>query len=303
MSKRPCWATATLILVSPYFSFAALSGNLFHGDFESTATLKNDYSYDSEGNAVGAHRFNSDPTRGDWGKWLGFWGPPSYCFNGYCGQGGFSTWDNPRDPADPRPLTMTDRDLGNNNRSLDPYNPASGNHVMETVAFYPTMAQWVKAPANQTTGPMQLKFDFFYNNWDPNVLHDRFEITVYGSNFAPPHNIGISYSPVDSAYTQGIGSMVNPTGDNWDVNVQSGGLTYRSKRLAQFGWGDWWTNANGDPETSGWAHVDSDSPNWWTAIDAADQASLIVPVNLTETFDYYSVTVSTNVYSEDHFFY
>ena len=36
---------------------------------------------------------------------------------------------------------------------------------METIAFYPTMIQWVKAPANQTTGAMQLSFDFFLNHW------------------------------------------------------------------------------------------------------------------------------------------
>jgi len=277
---------------------AALSGNLFNGDFESTATLKNEYSYDSSSNAVGAHRFNNDQTTGDWGKWLGGWGPPSYCFNGYCGQGGFSTLDAPRQLGN----TMVGQDLGNNNRSVDPYDQTGQNHIMETVAFYPTMTQWAKAPANQATGPMELKFDFFKNTWDSTVSYDHLVVQVFGSNFAPPHNIGLSWSPVDSAYNNGIGSAYTPTGSAWDVNYTDPNtqINYHSKRLAQFGWGDWWTNNNGNPNTNGWAHVDSANTTWWSAVDADAQSSLIVPVNLTETFQYYSITVSSMIYTEGH---
>ena len=107
-------------------------------------------------------------------------------------------------------------DISNNNRSLDPYNPGSGNHIMETVAFYPTMAQWVQAPANQATGPMQLSFDFFLNHWWADGswdYFDRFQITVYGTNYLPPHNVGMGtdipgttfdgFNPTDGATVGG----------------------------------------------------------------------------------------------------
>ena len=124
------------------------------------------------------------------------------------------------------------------------------NHIMETVAFYPTMTQWVKAPTNQLTGPMQLSFDFFYNNWDPqNEFNDSFQIRVWGLDFQPTHNIGTIWSPVTNAYDSGLGSAANPLGGAWESATPN----YEGKLLAQFGWGDWWTNAVGDPETNGWA--------------------------------------------------
>jgi hypothetical protein len=164
------------------------------------------------------------------------------------------------------------------------------------------MAQWVKAPVNQTTGSMRLSFDFFYNNWDPAVTSDMFRIEVYGSNFAPPHNIGFTWSPVSNSYNSGVGSMVRPTGgkvESFDYSPE--GVQYHSQMLGRFGWGDVWTNSVGDPESGGWKHIDSANPTaGWTEIDPADQGSLIIPVNLTETFDYYSVTVYTRVYAENH---
>jgi len=292
---------AALVALSlPSVSLATLSDNLFNGDFESVSTLKNEYSYDSSSNPIGAHRFNNDQTTGDWGKWLGGWGPPSYCFNGYCGQGGFSTLDYPRQEG----YTMVGQDLGNNNRSIDPYAQTASNHIMETIAFYPTMTQWVKAPENQATGEMQLKFDFFLNHFDPGDYDwiTRFDIRVYGSNFAPPHNIGLSWSPVDEGYTSGIGSAYSPTGGATSVDYTDPAtqINYRSQMLARFGWGQDWTNTQGYPATGGWVNMDSANSTPWMAVDTENQASLIIPTNLTETFDYYSVTISTMIYSEGH---
>ena len=51
-------------------------------------------------------------------------------------------------------------------------------------------------------------------------------------------------------------------------------------------------------------HVNSTAPTqWWDDIDAADLGSVVVPVDLTRTWDYYAVSVSTRVYGESHYFY
>jgi hypothetical protein len=143
-----------LTLASVLASSAAattLSGNLIQGgDFEDTAYLKNVGSLDSEDLYIPLHRFNEDA---DLGLWLGVWGPPSISEGTIAG---FSTYDNPRTDAPGN--TQVDGDLGNLNRSADPFRP--DNYVMETVMISPRTAQWNEAPADHVARPISFSFDF-----------------------------------------------------------------------------------------------------------------------------------------------
>ncbi len=153
---------------------ASLSDNLVvNGDFESTANLKNDTSPDG----VPPHRFSQQY---DFGKWIGHWGPAT----NPGGLGGFSTFDNPRDGSEVGGTTLADG-LGNVNRSVDPTDP--GNHVFETIMFYPRYAQWIEAPANQTPGPVHFSFDWIneaYPGTGTNP-HSWGRLFVYGMNVPP----------------------------------------------------------------------------------------------------------------------
>ena len=79
------------------------------------------------------------------------------------------------------------------------------------------------------------------------------------------------------------------------------GVHYKGAMLARYGLGNWWSNDSGYPGTNGWKNRTSTNGAAWTeGVDVADQGSLIIPVNLTETFPYYSVVVSTGIYGEGH---
>ena len=293
-------AVGAMVATAP--AWGALSGNLFDGNFENVAALKNNYTYDNSNNPVGAHRFNADGD--DFGLWIGRWGLSDLEQNGYYGQGGFSTKDYPRQLNATMvgvPGVVAD-DISNNNRSVDPYNPS--NHIMETVAFYPTMAQWVQAPANQVAGPIQVNFDFFLNHWQADTSlnwFDQFVIQVYGSNFLPPHNVGMGTNIPGTTF-----NGFDPTGGANSVDTTIDGVHYKAQKLAQFGWGSDWTNFDPNrpeqwPGTNGWKHLDSTVPTvGWDDIDAADLGNVIIPSSIAETFPYYSVVINSRIYNEGH---
>jgi hypothetical protein len=266
---------------------AGLSGNLFKdGNFENNSYLKNSSSLDALGNMIPIQRFNKDA---DWGLWEAIYGVPSL-------GGGFSTMDNPRDPADPRPLTRDGRDVGNYNISVDPTNPS--NHVMENVNFRPCAAQWVKAPALQKSGPVSFSFDFNYQAWLPGFFGDFIEVAVYGLNFQPVHDVGIMYSPVSRDFDMGPGSFLLPMGD---FNDDPAGLD--GQVLERFDYGGWFTDGRPDRGgTNGWKHVTSSDPNsGWYALDPDNQGRVVVNTSMAQTYQYYAISIYTQTYGEKQF--
>ena len=115
MTQRIAFLALLVVVCAAGISQAALSGNLFDGNFENVAALKNNYTYDNSNNPVGAHRFNADGP--DFGKWIGKWGLQDLEQNGYYGLGGFSTHDYPRDgtPTMQGVAGVVADDISNNN--------------------------------------------------------------------------------------------------------------------------------------------------------------------------------------------
>lgn len=283
--RHPYWlgGAAALLYVATTHA-AVLSGNLIvNGDFESTDNLKNDPTLDASNNLIPVHRWNNDT---DYGKWISYWGPPSIPG----GLGGFSTFDDPRDVNETGGLDRATADIGNMNRSVDPLN--AGNHVLDTAMFRPRFAQWIAAPAQHVPGPMRFSFDFFIDHWRADSSEWAL-VTLHGLNFAPAHDV--------SYVTDAPGSAAAPlgqepaSGDPWNPANLNG------DPLAHFRFGSWLDAepAEGEPDYRGmfgaWTTIDTDDPgsDVWTASGAN-----FITADLTETYDYYAITVYSIAYGE-----
>jgi hypothetical protein len=284
---RVC-AVAVLVMCTSASRAAVLSGNLIQGgDFEDTSYLKNSGSFDNQNNYVPLHRFNQDT---DLGMWIATFGPPSLSEGA---NAGFSLYDDPRTDAPGN--THTSGDLGNINRSVDPYRP--DNHVLETVMFRPRTAQWVAAPENHVPGPIHLSFDFYLNRWDPfggensssSAAAVWFQLELYGMNELPAH---------DTPYVEGPAVWPRDA-------VNSGALS--GEMLARFNWGDPWSWLNTpeiDGNDNGWLSVSSDDMTHWN-FDPNVSGSMngkgdVLTTELTQTFPYYALALRVRVYDEQH---
>ncbi|MCC7145258.1 MAG: PEP-CTERM sorting domain-containing protein [Phycisphaeraceae bacterium] len=281
MSLRPVLAAALLLIVSGP-AFAALSGNLIpNGDFESVDNLKTSGGNDSLNNYIPIHRSNIDT---DWGRWLAMWGPPSQADDPNA-TAGFSTYNDPRDLAETGGDTRPTGDLGTFNRSVDPINPGSGNHVMENILFRSRTGLWIHAPANQVAGPISFSFSFFQDLLD-NHPGSWFNVSLYGLNFDFPH---------DTAYlTDGTaGNFITPILYGNPQNLDGDILAYCS-----FG-----AFALTAPPPG---HDYSDEFNIWRNVstdNAGDDMWIAAPknfmtANLTQTYDNYAVVIYSVAYSE-----
>jgi hypothetical protein len=180
------------------------------------------------------------------------------------------------------------------NRSEDPFNP--GNHVIESLLFYPRAAQWVAAPENHVAGPISFSFDFFLERWDlvagaAGGAATVFQFVLVGTNELPPHDV---------AYV-GNGAAVNP-------RAAINNSTLDGDVLAIFNWGDWWdwadTTATAGND-NGWLSISSDDTTHWNfdptnVPGVQDGKQDVLTTELTQTYPYYAVAVFARVYHETH---
>ncbi|MCC7205328.1 MAG: hypothetical protein IT441_09635, partial [Phycisphaeraceae bacterium] len=279
--------TTVLLLTLASPAIAALSGNLIpNGDFESTSNLKMAGGNDNSATYIPIHRSNIDT---DWGRWLAMWGPPSQADNSQA-LAGFSTYNDPRNLAETGGDTQTSGDLGTFNRSVDPTNPGSGNHVMENALFRSRTGLWIHAPENQTTGPMSFSFSFYQDLLDTHP-GAWFNVSLYGLNFDFPH---------DTAYlTDGsAGNFMTPILYDNPEQLDGDILAYCS-----FG-----AFALNNPPPG---HDYSDEFDHWRTVttdNSGDDMWIAAPknfltANLTQTYQNYAVVIYSVAYSEgDPFF-
>ncbi|MCC7406930.1 MAG: hypothetical protein IT442_02585, partial [Phycisphaeraceae bacterium] len=286
-SLRP-FLTAALLLALTGPATGALSGNLIpNGDFESTANLKMSGGLDSTNTYIPIHRSNIDT---DWSRWLAMWGPPSQADNP-AATAGFSTYNDPHNLAETGgDGTQAGSDLGTYNRSLDPINPGSGNHVMENSLFRSRTGLWIPAPANQTTGPMSFSFDFFQDLLDDHP-GSWFNVSLYGLNFDFPH---------DTPYlTDGsAGNFMTPILYDNPENLDGDILAYCS--FGAFALNNPPPGHDYSDEFNIWRTVSTDNPgdDMWIAAPKN-----FLTTNLTQTYDNYAVVIYSVAYSEgDPFF-
>jgi hypothetical protein len=294
------------LLVSSAYG-ATMSGNLIQGgDFETTAYFKQTATPDGggvDGTApIQNHRFSQGY---DVGRWLTHWGQPSLAGPPYSNPapnppyeaagGGFSTYDNPRDPAldlagnGDGYNSMMQENIGNMNRSLDPLR--SGNHILDNTMFYPTFGTCVAAPANQVRGPLEFSFDFFYDDWDDadTANNHVVEVRLYGLNFLPTNDTAIfGTSPGTLFWPLGPDPVNSPVGDG--------------QLITRFRWGGYYTDpgnqGGGIDDTGGWQVVDVSTPDvLW------DQTTGVIRVTSVDHpygWDYYVLSVSAVAYTEGH---
>ncbi len=290
------WCLSVGLLAAGTASAAVMSGNILQGgDFEDTGHLKNATAPDG----VVPHKFSQTY---DLGMWLGHWGPP----NNPGGNGGFSTYDDPRNLAETGGDTMSTGNQGNMNRSVDHTN--AGNHFMEITMFYPRFVQWIKTPDGHVDGAIRFSYDLLQDDgWvTSNLGVDGApwgRVYVFGMNTIPSQNADM-FDPTLPA--PGAPGVIFPVDEN--INPADGDLIFYNT------FGDWLdgSHQDGDPappfEYFGvWQHYDTaeyleneegspiegdGSPDyqWWGGRQVTQE--------VTQAYPYYAVVIAPFLYSE-----
>jgi hypothetical protein len=169
------------------------------------------------------------------------------------------------------------------NRSIDPTNPA--NHVMETILFRPSLAQWIQAPVGHTAGPISFSFDFYLDHWEPfpGSTYTALQVEVYGTHGLPPHD--------GSFFNSGA---VQPS-YGLDNSIFTGEL------IARFNWDDAVSTPEVPGNSNGWLHVSSgDLTHWSFGPPAEGGKNDVLNMEVEEIFPYYVVAFRMHVYNEAH---
>jgi hypothetical protein len=176
------------------------------------------------------------------------------------------------------------------NRSVDPTDAGGQNHVMENIMFRPRWGQWIAAPDNHVAGPIKFDFDFYLHDWSnfDTSAPTMMIVTLYGLNFTPPHNVTF-VDDVPGHALSPLGAEPADAQSPWNTAGLDG------VPLVHFRFNFWMRDYVDYFDQ--WNHISSADPDnpLWDAYDGS-----IITTELTQTYNYYAMTVYSAVYAEGH---